>query len=93
MDKDEALELIEKKVGQWRTCPYSKIERLLDAPERGEISGPSGVCYQFEVEAFWDAAAGGNIRVAGTIHDGGWSAFHPISTDFIMAPDGSFVGE
>lgn len=63
-------------------------------PRRGERSpGHPGALYQFEVEAFWDAAAGGNIRVAGMIHDGGWSAFSPITTDFIKAPDGSFVGE
>jgi hypothetical protein len=27
------------------------------------------------------------------IDDGRWRAFSPLSVDFIMAPDGSFVGE
>jgi hypothetical protein len=29
----------------------------------------------------------------GAIDDGGWRAFIPLSADFIMAPEGRFVGE
>lgn len=35
----------------------------------------------------------GAIRVIGSIDDGGWRAFRPLSDDFIRAPDGTFVGE
>jgi hypothetical protein len=31
--------------------------------------------------------------VLASIDDGGWSAFIPLTDDFIIAPDGSFVGE
>jgi hypothetical protein len=34
-----------------------------------------------------------NIRVLASIDDGGTRAFHPVTCDFIKAPDGSFVGE
>jgi hypothetical protein len=27
------------------------------------------------------------------IDDGGWRSFKPMGEDFIVAPDGSFVGE
>jgi hypothetical protein len=33
------------------------------------------------------------VHVLGAIDDGGLRAFVPLCDDFIMAPDGSFVGE
>ena len=58
-----------------------------------EVVGPSGTVYQLEVTAFWDDKKARNLRVIVTIDDGGWRAFVPLTTDFIMGPDGSFVGE
>jgi len=49
--------------------------------------------YQIEIQVFWDSWPGGNVRVMGAVDDGGWRAFIPVSRGFIMAPDGSFVGE
>lgn len=49
--------------------------------------------YQVEIQVFWDDRQGGNVRVAGSIDDGAWRAFVPLTRDFIKAPDGSFVGE
>jgi hypothetical protein len=47
-----------------------------------------------EVLALWDEGRpGGNLRVMVSIDDGGWRAFKPLTEDFIIAPDGSFVGE
>ena len=57
------------------------------------IESPSGATYQLEVQVFWDDRAEQNLRVMGSIDDGRLSAFHPLSEDFIIAPDGSFVGE
>ncbi len=54
---------------------------------------PGGAEYQIEVEVFWDGQQGGDIRVLGSIDDGGWSAFRPLCEDFIIAPSGKFVGE
>jgi hypothetical protein len=41
----------------------------------------------------WDGKPGEDIRVTASIDDGGWSAYKPMHEDFIMAPDGTFVGE
>ena len=35
----------------------------------------------------------GHLRVLGSIDDGGIRAFFPLTDSFIMAPDGSFIGE
>lgn len=48
---------------------------------------------KFEIQVFWDDRLGGNVRVLGSIDNGGWRAFVPVNRDFIKAPDGSFVGD
>jgi hypothetical protein len=45
------------------------------------------------VQAFWDDRKNDNLRVMVKIEDGGWRALTPMCCDFIVAPDGSFVGE
>jgi hypothetical protein len=52
--------------------------------------------YQIEIQAFWDEPrkGEGNLRVIASIDDGRFPyVFLPMTTDFIMKPDGSFVGE
>ena len=58
-----------------------------------EVNGPDGMKYQIEVQAVWDSKKGGDIRVIAAVDGGEVSAFRPLTDDFIMAPDGSFVGE
>jgi hypothetical protein len=93
MDEAEAAALLEDKLREYRARPYAELEALIGTVETGELTGPTGVSYQFEIEAVWDALADGNIRVIGAIDDGGMRAFKPLGSDFIVAPDGSFVGE
>jgi hypothetical protein len=43
---------------------------------------------------FWDDSEHRNLRVMVSVDDGGWrSSLAPLSADFIVAPDGTFVGE
>jgi hypothetical protein len=93
MDKTEALALLEGHLNSWRNRPYSELASLIGSQTCSELVGASGAVYQVEVEAFWDAKRGGNIRVLAAIDDGGIRALKPLSSDFIMAPDGRFVGE
>ena len=90
----EARTLVEQALQVLREQPYEAlVERLLNKQKVSEIVSASGTRYQIEVTAFWDSPKNRNLRVLGAIDDGGWRAFKPLSTDFIMAPDGSFVGE
>lgn len=57
------------------------------------LSGRDGKEYQVGIEAFWDARPNGNIRVLVTVSSGGLSDFRPWCRDFIIAPDGSYLGE
>jgi hypothetical protein len=44
-----------------------------------------------EIQCFWDDRADGDIRVMGSIDDGGWRAFVPITDGFMMTPEGKLA--
>jgi hypothetical protein len=92
VNKAEARQLLAAKIAELRRHSYSDLLRFME-PEGLEVAGPSGATYQLEVEAFWDDEPQRNLRVLASIDDGGWRAFIPLTDDFIIAPDGSFVGE
>lgn len=62
-------------------------------PLTGVRRGTGGRSYQIEIQAIWDTRPGGNIRILASIDDGGWTAFHPLTVDFIKSPSDEFVGE
>ncbi len=93
MDKQEARNLLEQQLAGYCTVHYSDLVAKIDSQECFEILGPSGVEYQVEIQFFWDDRREGNVRVIGSIDDGGLRAFYPVCISFVMAPDGKLVGE
>jgi hypothetical protein len=93
MDKAEAQGLLEAAVAELRAKGRPELERLIGAPDAYSVEGKSGTTYQMEKQAFWDDKKGQDLRVLVSIDDGGWRSLFPTSYSFIMAPDGSFVGE
>ena len=71
-----------------RTCLDLSIQQ-----DTKEVTGHSGTVYQLEFQAVWDGKKDGNLRIIGAIDDGGLRAFIRLTEDFILTPDGSFVGE
>lgn len=94
MDKAEARALAEDTLAGLRSVPYDTlVGRYLDNLDHREVVGGSGARYHLQVEAFWDSGQPGDLRVTVTVDDGGWRAFVPLSTDFIIGADGTFIGE
>ena len=93
MDKKEARAIVTAKLAEYRTQSYTELQRLLTTQDIFETTGKSGKWYQMEFYAVWDDKPNENLRVFGNIDDGGIRAFFPLGECFIMAPDGSFVGE
>ena len=94
LDKVEAKTVLAEVIARYRDRDYGALARLLGNPEIFEAPGHSGKLYQIEAEALWDDKAEDNLRLIVSIDDGGLlSSFSPMSDDFVMAPDGSFVGE
>ena len=91
---EEAREIAVAKSHELRKLPWAELrDRFLDEPEHAEVAGATGTKYQVETFAVWDGAKGGDLRVFVAVDDGGWRAFSPLHECFIVAPDGSFVGE
>ena len=93
MDREEATSILARQLMPYRAIPYAQLATLIGTVETAEITAPSGTRYQLEFEIFWDSEPKGDIRVLGSIDDGGLWAFFPLSLDFIVAPDGTLVGE
>ena len=93
MNKEEALRVLHSVLMHYRERPYPELTRLIGRQETFEITAVSGSRYQIEIEAFWDDKANGNVRALGSINDCGTRAYLPLCRDFIMTPNGSFVGE
>jgi hypothetical protein len=95
VNEEEAKRVLDGVVAGLRPEPYEAlVARYLGEPDGRTVVAESGVEYQVEVQGLWDSPRRpGNLRVMISIDDGGWRAFSPLTTDFIVAPDGSFVGE
>lgn len=59
------------------------------------VQGASGTTYELETEAFWDnSREKANLRVLVVLQSmSGWRRHVKIVDAFIIAPDGTFVGE
>jgi taurine dioxygenase len=94
MDKSEAAKVLQDHVSQYRAKPYAELKSLIGNVQVHEATGASGAEYTLEFDVLWDSDPDGDIRVIGGIDDGTFpSAFSPLSDDFILSPDGKFVGE
>ena len=93
MNNQEAKSLLREALENYKKYSYAELQTRLRQIDTFQVNGESGTQYQVEVQVFWDNKLQQNIRVMGSIDDGGWRAFFPLADSFIMAPDGSFVGE
>lgn len=93
MNEIEARSILGQELSRYRQRSYSDLLSLVDRIETLEYASPSGVTYQIEMQVFFDDQSRGTLHIIGAIDDGRWRAFKPLCDDFIMAPDGSFVGE
>ena len=93
MDNDEARGLLRQRLDLFRTRSHHELQSLIAEPEMIELVGPSGTRFCIEVLAVWDSKIGGDLRVIGSIDDGGWRAFKPLTDDFIMRRDGTLVSD
>ncbi len=93
MDKQEAKRLLTTKLAEYRPLGYTDLVAMIGEIDCLEVTGPTGVEYQIEVQFMWDSKPDGDVLVSAGIDDGGLSAFAPLCGGFIVTPDGEFVGE
>jgi hypothetical protein len=93
MDASEARLLLRQHMAHCRERTHAELAAAMGRIDIAEVRGGSGAIYQIEIQVLWDDKEQRNLRVLGAIDDGGVSAFRPLNEDFIMAPDGSVLGE
>ena len=91
MNKGEAKAILSDQLKFFTVRSYSELAALIDKPVDVEIAGLSGTTYQIEINVCLDNKPGGDLRIIGSIDDGGWKAFVPLSDSLIMKPDGNLV--
>ena len=84
---------VNAKIAELRAMTYDELLRRLNRPEHVDVED-AAEWFVGEVNVFWDDRKGGDLRV---IVDA-WRRRRIGSRtlakdDFILAPDGSFVGE
>jgi hypothetical protein len=91
MDEQVAHALIEAELLRYREFSYSYLAALIGRVETIKRIGEDGKTYQLEIQAFWDGKKDADVRLMVAADDGGWRALKPLTGDFIMRSDGSFV--
>ena len=95
MDETEAREIARGRANGLRSESHADlVANYLNQSIHEEVVGTTGVRYDVEVQAFWDdVRRPGNLRVFVNVDSGGKAVRTLTTEDFIMAPDGTFVGE
>src|SRR5437660_7522336 len=93
MNEQLAYSLIDTELRRLRKLTYSELVVLVGKPETKKVVGEDGKTYQLEIDAVWDSKKSEDVRLIVAADDGGWRALKPLTHDFIMRPDGTFVGE
>jgi hypothetical protein len=91
MNKAEAKLLVSKELDAFAARPYGELVAKIGHTEVKSVVGESGAVYQIELDVFWDSKPNENLRIVGSIDDGGWRAFVPLTESRIMKADGTFV--
>ncbi|HEY3862793.1 MAG TPA: hypothetical protein VGO59_12990 [Verrucomicrobiae bacterium] len=86
MDKSEAQNVLGEQLT--RFGKYADVVPLVETGhvENFETCGASGKTYQVEVQFFWDDKRKRNVRVFGSIDDGGIRAFVPLTQTLLIFP-------
>lgn len=97
MDRAEAREVAQERLAELHTWPYDRlVSELLNMSLHETRVAGSGNEYPVETQGFWDDPhRPGLLRVMVCADPGGrrWLPRSLECDDFIIRPDGTFVGE
>ena len=93
MNEAIAREILRRELSAWRAKSFRELVEFIDHVHTAEILGADNHRYQIEIQSFWDSNRRDNVRVLGSVDEGAWRAFKPLTESFIVAPDGEFIGE
>ena len=86
MNTQEARHLLAEELAAYEEKNYAELVSLIDEEFHFARQGPSGAQYQIEILIMWDSTPNGAIRILGSIDDGGWRAFVPLTDSILKYP-------
>jgi hypothetical protein len=92
--KEKLKFLADKKIKELEKWSYQELKKkYLDNPQTEEHKEGEKT-YQLEIEGMYDDGTGEtsqNLRIIVAVDDMGLFAFSPMSSDFIITPEGKFL--
>src|SRR5687767_7950167 len=96
-NKKEARRLAVDALTPLRSLPYEElVAEYLKRSDTAQVEGRDGLEYNIELTAHWDDRKMRTLRVVACVDDGylRWGLFSTsVCDDFIIGPDGAFIGE
>ena len=87
MDKEEALSLLKDFLDWLESAGYETLSARVGENDALEVTGPSDRKYQIEYDILWDhKPPNGNLRIIGSVDDGGLRAFVPLTDSRLVSP-------
>jgi hypothetical protein len=83
MDNREAMHLLNHKRAEYQQYSCAQLVARIGKIETFEISGPSGITYQLEMNFMWDSELLGDLRIGGSIDDRR-TASRPLASGIIV---------
>jgi len=93
MTRIEALRIIEQYLETYRRLDYSELILKIGEQETFEGENEAGEKNQIEIDFFYDDEKTKNFRITGMISFNLATDYAPVTSDFIISPDGKFIGE
>jgi hypothetical protein len=87
MDRAIATELLQQELARVRQRGYASLAADVGEETTREVVGPDGKDYQISVLLLWDSEKNGALKVIGSIDDGGWCAFVPLTLGDLIDPE------
>jgi hypothetical protein len=92
MDKAEATAVLDQQLASFVRRSYAELASTVDRPQGMQTEGPSGTKYNIEFNVFYDDGQKKDLRIVGSIDDGGTRMFmFPLTKTEIMKPTGELV--
>ena len=88
-DKDEAARLIAAELEGLNKLEYDELRKTFIEQKsiwNYRVTGATGIEYQVEIQGFWEDAVDLDIRIIGSIDNGGLSAYMPLCDSLIVRP-------
>ena len=84
MNREEADRLLQAELDAIEQLGYTRLAARIGKVVTSEKPGAAGVKYQLELQIFWDNRPGAEIRLLGSIDDGGIRALMPLTDSRIV---------